>query len=147
MSENKMTVREWIQRFNNGEFEAKDFDTQVKAGWYDWFCSDSSLSNRLKKMGNIIKGITNDFILDNYYVWFKNNCPMVGRLYDDFRFEPLNEELRDKLYFGIACDDDRNEHKYEMFTARTEYKTEFVADTKKEITDIINRLGNELQEG
>ena len=135
-----INVREWIQKFNNGEFDNKDFDTQVKAGWYDWFCSEKSLSNRLKKMGNIIKDINNDYILDNYYVWFKNNCPMIGGLYDDFRLEPLNDDLRDKLYFGVSCEDERNKNKYELFTARTGYKTEFVADNKKELLNIINNL-------
>ena len=33
-----ITVREWINKFFNGEFEAGDFDTQTKAGWNDWFC-------------------------------------------------------------------------------------------------------------
>jgi hypothetical protein len=140
----KISVREWIQKFNNGEFEAKDFNTQVKAGWYDWFCSDSALSNRLKKMGNIIKDIKNDFVLDNYYVWFKNNCPMTGKLYDDFRFEPFNEELRNKNYFGVTCEDQRNEHKYEIFTGRNDYTTEFTAGNKKELLSIINKLGTEL---
>ena len=74
---NNISIREWIEKFNNGEFDSKDFDTQVNAGWYDWFCKEQSLSNRLKKMGNIIKDIKNDYILDNYYVWFKNNCPLV----------------------------------------------------------------------
>lgn len=141
---NEITVREWVVKFNNGEFAHKDSDTQIKAGWYDWFCSDGSLSNRLKKMGNIIKTITNDYILDNYYVWFKNNCPCVGRLYDDFRFEPLNEELRDQKYFGISCDDERNKHKFEIFTARAGYKTEFTADNKIELVTIINKLGDDL---
>jgi len=137
-----ITVREWIQKFNNGEFEQKDFNTQCSAGWYDWFCSESSLSNRLKKMGNIIKDITNDYVLDNYYVWFKNNCPCVGKLYDDFRFEPLNEDLRDQKYFGVTCDDTRSEYKYEVFTARNDYKTEFSANNKKELLQIINNLFN-----
>lgn len=51
----KITVREWIDKFNNGEFEAKDHKTQCNAGWYDWFCSTNALPGRLKKMGNIIK--------------------------------------------------------------------------------------------
>lgn len=28
----EITVREWIRRFKNGEFDKKDFDTQVNAG-------------------------------------------------------------------------------------------------------------------
>ena len=45
-----ITVREWIRKFNNGDFDEKDFDTQCKAGWYDWFCSNEGLAGRLKKM-------------------------------------------------------------------------------------------------
>ena len=143
---NKITAREWIKKFNNGEFENKDFQTQVNAGWYDWFCNDYALANRLKKMGNIIKSITNDYILDNYYLWFNNNCPLEGPLYDDFRFEPFDENLRDYLFFGVSCDDKRTNTKYEIFTARIGYRTEFTANKKKELVEIINKLGEELQE-
>lgn len=147
MNEN-ISVREWIKRFNNGDFDSKDRGVQCDAGWYDWFCSDSALAGRLKKMGNIIKSITNDFILDNYYVWFKNNCPASNHpLYDDFRFEPLfdYDKNRDKMYFGVQCDDKRREHKYEVFTARSGYKTEFAADDKKELIRIINELGEDIR--
>ena len=136
----EISVREWIQKFNCGQFEGKDRETQYEAGWYDWFCSDSALSNRLKKMGNIIKDITNEDILDNYYVWFKNNCPCVGGLYDDFRFEPLNKNLRDQKYFGVSCDDDRSNFKYEIFTARNDYKTEYTANNKRGVLQFINNL-------
>ena len=139
-----ITVREWINKFNNGEFDSKQIGIQCDAGWYDWFCSDTALAGRLKKMGVIIKSITSDYILDNYYVWFKNNCPCVGGLYDDFRFEPLDETLRDTDYFGVTCEDSRNEHKFEVFTARNDYNTEFSANNKKELVLIINKLGEEL---
>lgn len=146
MSE-RISVREWIVKFNNGDFDSKDRSVQCDAGWYDWFCSDQALANRLKKMGNIIKDIKNDFILDNYYVWFKNNCPMIGPLYDDFRFEPLDKQdnSRNLMYFGVACDDKRNEHKYEVFTARNGYHTEFVADNKRELLKVIEQLGEEIR--
>lgn len=28
-----ITVREWIEKFNNGEFDSKDIKTQCVAGW------------------------------------------------------------------------------------------------------------------
>lgn len=62
----KNLVRDWIENFNNGNYESKDFETQVEAGWYDWFCSINALPGRLKKMGNIIKDIKNDYLLDDY---------------------------------------------------------------------------------
>ena len=48
---------------------------------------DTSLTNKTKKMGNIIKQIKpgGKVDLETSYVWFKNNCPINGPLYDDFR--------------------------------------------------------------
>lgn len=141
-----ITVREWIKKFNNGEFDSKDFNTQCEAGWYDWFCSTGALAGRLKKMGNIIKDIENDYILDNYRVWFKNNCPVDFPLYDDFRFEPLDEEKRDALYFGVCCGHPfGSESMYEIFTARNGYETEFKCKNKKEVLNVIEQLASEFQ--
>ena len=141
-----ITVREWIRKFNNGEFEAKDFDTQCKAGWYDWFCRNESLAGRLKKMGNIIKDIKSDYILDNYRVWFKNNCPLCAPLYDDFRLEPLDEDRRDELYFGVCCGHPHgSEFMYEIFTARNGYHTEFKCKNKREVLNVIEQLASEFQ--
>lgn len=147
-----ITVRKWIDKFNNGEFEAKNHKTQCSAGWYDWFCSTNVLPGRLKKMGNIIKDIKNDFILDNFTVWFKNNCPCSGPLYDDFRFEPINEnaeyddEKRDKLYFGVQCGHPYgSEYMYEIFTARSGYQIEFKCKNKREVLKVIEQLACDFQ--
>lgn len=55
--------------------------------WYDWFCSEKSLESRGKKLLNKVKQISlsKRFDINTTYVFFKNNCPMVGNLYDDFR--------------------------------------------------------------
>lgn len=84
----KISVKEWIVRFQNNEYESSDVRTQIIAGWYDWFCKDSSLKNKTYKMGRIIEKVKagGKVDMDNWYVWFKNNCPLNGPLYDDFRF-------------------------------------------------------------
>lgn len=144
MSE-EITVREWIQKFNNGDFDKKDRTTQVEAGWFDWFCNDDSLSKRLKKMGNVIKEIKNDYILDNYYLWFKNNCPCCYPLYDDVRFEPIDEEKRDQMFFIIKFDHPFGaKHMYEITTARNNYNVEFQCKNKSQVLKIVNQLGTDL---
>ena len=44
----QIKLSEWIQRFKSGEFNKPDTTTQIKAGWFDWFCRDSSLANKTR---------------------------------------------------------------------------------------------------
>ena len=55
--------------------------------WYDWFCKTSSLIKKGESLFKKLKMISKSkkFDNDNCYVFFKNNCPGVGNLYDDFR--------------------------------------------------------------
>ena len=109
--ENRISINNWIDRFLDGGFESVDVSTQILAGWYDWFCKDSSLKNKTKKMGNIIKGIKagGKVNLKDWYIWFKNNCPLNGPLYDDFRFANLETG---EVQFTVQIDCCWNKHKY-----------------------------------
>jgi len=56
--------------------------------FYDWFCKDSSLCNKSWKLMKQVKTFLKhnpQIDLLEHYVFFKNNCPMNGPLYDDFR--------------------------------------------------------------
>ena len=139
----EITVREWISRFQRGDFNSKDVKTQIDAGWYDWFCDDSKLVKKTKEIGALLARITNPFILDNFRVWFKINCAVVGRLYEDFRFEPLDESKRDQMYFGVRIRDRRYQTDFCLFTAESGYEDVAFTDYKDELIGFIDQLGRD----
>ena len=111
------SVRQWQERFKAGAFDSPDIHTQCGAGWYDWLCQDKALANRLKKIAKVVMGVTNPFILDNFYIWFKNNAQVAGPLYDDVRFEPISGE-RDGKYFLVTLDYTAVRAKWALFSER-----------------------------
>lgn len=112
--EKKLTVREWSINFMMDMYSDASIKTQIKAGWWDWFCKDTSLRNKTYKMGKIIIKINGKgkLDLDKNYVWFKNNCPLNGPLYDDFRFADLEDG---EVQFTIQCGCCWNEKKFAVF--------------------------------
>lgn len=93
-----VTVRQWVANFNMNCYSSNDRQTQIEAGWYDWFCKDESLRGKTYSLAPKVKRLAKSSKInqDTMYVWFKNNCPMVGSLYDDFRFADL--ETGDVIY-------------------------------------------------
>ena len=89
--EKEICIKEWIENYESGKYNSKDRHVQCEAGWYDWFCEDKSLFGRLKKLAPKVKQLAKSPYVDanNWYVWFKNNCPCWGPLYDDFRFAEI----------------------------------------------------------
>ena len=81
------------------EFLTKTPEEQTRIAWYDWFCREKSLLGKTKGLLPRIRKIVKlqealppkcrKVNIDNMYVWFKNNCPMSGSLYDDFRFADM----------------------------------------------------------
>ena len=146
MREN-ISVRQWQGLYRLGAFDGKDRAAQCEAGWYDWFCRDESLAGRLKKIAPVVMGITDPFILDNFYVWFKNNCPLNGPLYDDVRFEPLTGE-RDGKYFLVIKDSPHENAKWVLYTERYGFQEpEFQCANVRDMIRYVNHLGPELAQG
>jgi len=85
-----LTVTEFLTKWDNDEFNSGTI-SMIEAGWYDWFCDDKALFNRTKELVSKVKFMVKERYVnpDECYVWFKNNCPMNGSTYDDFRFADL----------------------------------------------------------
>lgn len=91
MEAKELSLREWAERYKAGAFKGRDVHTQISAGWYDWFCSDKALASRLRSLAPKVLALIrfldeNGVDIDKLYVFFKNNCPMVGGTYDSFSF-------------------------------------------------------------
>ena len=139
----KIALSQWIENFLNGHYEAADVKTQILAGWYDWFCKDSSLVNKTKKMGNIIKQVKDGgkVNLKDWYVWFKNNCPLNGPLYDDFRFARLDTG---DVQLTIQIDCCWNNHRFSVWGRKSEdaefehERALFETDSQRELVKWLN---------
>jgi len=134
----EMKLKDFIERFKQGDFESKDVHTQIEAGWYDWFCKDESLANKTKRMGNIIKQLRDGgkVNLETMYVWFKNNCPLVGPLYDDFRIADI--ETGDTL-FTITINCFREEKRYTVYGRKNDFLDPlFETDKSRELVNWLN---------
>ena len=112
-----MSIREWQNAFIEGKFDSNDIGTQCEAGWWDWFCKDSSLASKTKRMGQIIKKVKDGgkVDLDNLYVWFENNCSCFGPLYDDFGFARL---VDGEVKFTIEINCCHNNSRYTVYGER-----------------------------
>jgi hypothetical protein len=84
----KTTLKNQLEAFDRGVF----LDSDGKESWcynfYDWFCKDKSLERKSVALFKKVKKFMSNYPeldQEKLYVFFKNNCPMVGSLYDDFR--------------------------------------------------------------
>ena len=87
-----------------------DFNTDDNChGFYDWFCKDSSLGNKAEFLISRLKSLLKHnvkFDPTKCYVFFRNNCPCRGGLYDDFRICDI--ESGDVLYTVAPRDSHEN---------------------------------------
>ena len=91
----KTTLRQQLAVFENGSILDSDGSVDSNCfNFYDWFCSDKALENKSMKLFKQVKTFIKyhpEINLDTHYVFFKNNCPMLGSTYDDFRICDIEE--------------------------------------------------------
>ena len=85
---NNISIKQFIKNYEKGKYNNPDTNTMIDAGWHDWFCDDAELKPRLDAMFPKVKEIAHSskINMDTMFVFFKNNCPGIGDIYDDFRF-------------------------------------------------------------
>ena len=144
----ELSVRQWQEQFRAGAFNLQDRYTQCRAGWYDWFCQDHALAGRLKKIGRVVMGITDPYILDNYYILCANYPSRLGKLYDYMGFIPLLDEDWHKG-FGVTLNDPRHRKKWSLLTRRYDlegHAPEFDCQDVRKMIRYVNRIGSELEQ-
>ena len=88
-----ITLKQQLEAFENGIILDHEGDQNDCYNFYDWFCSDKALKGRAERLFKMVKRFvkTKNIDTEKVYVFFKNNCPMVGSLYDDFRICDIEE--------------------------------------------------------
>ena len=136
---NEISVRQWQERFKAGTF-----DSEEQAGWEDFY--DPQNDRRLQTLARLVMGVTDPFILDHHYVWFKDNTPAVGPFYGDVRFMPLDKDA--EKYFLVSLDCPYERTKWALITQRYGYGApEFECKDIRQMIRYVNRLGPELEQG
>jgi len=99
----EISVNEFIRNYEDGKYANADTDTMIEAGWFDWFCEDEELKSKLDGLFPKVKQLaaSSKIDTDTMYVFFKNNCPVNGELYDDFRFCEI--ETGDVVYTVVPA--------------------------------------------
>jgi len=96
------TLRQQLDALEKGLILDSDGSQSDCYNFYDWFCKDSSLAGKswtlFKKVKTFLKH-NPQIDIDSHYVFFKNNCPVYGPLYDDFRI--CNRRTSDIVYTVI----------------------------------------------
>lgn len=136
-----MSIKTFVERFKRGDFNYSSMRIQCEAGWYDWFCKDSSLAGKTKKLGAKVCKIANSkrFDKETSYIFFKNNCPCVGALYDQFSICDI--ESGDVLFCAQhlekgshGCD----KAHWELYDADISFEKPVVSGTWREVEKYFN---------
>lgn len=134
----KSSIRIWQEEYNSGAFKSSDRKTQINAGWYDWFCKDTSLANKTKRIGQIVKQIKEGgkVDIDNCYAWFVNKCLQSGSLYDELRISQIDNI---NMILSILLNCPLYEYKFIVLEISNYFKKPiFMCDSSSELIKWIN---------
>jgi len=84
---NRINLKQQLEAFNQGIILDSEGGENECYNFYDWFCKDKALKGKATKLYKQVKRWVKfrNTDTEKVYVFFKNNCPVNGPLYDDFR--------------------------------------------------------------
>lgn len=127
--EKKLTITETLKQWKSGELD-------INVLWYDWFCKETSLENKGKTLLQWLNAISGSKKFDNdkTYVFFKNNCPCDGSLFDDFRICDI--KTGDVIYCVVPKSGyNSNYGKAEVWGRENKFDDPIIEGTWKEVKD------------
>lgn len=130
----QININDFAVKFLNGSFDSPDVKTQAEAGWYDWFCRDTSLPAKTEKLGKKVVQLMRSGKIDceKNYVFFKNNCPMVGSLYDDLRI--CDMETGNVIYTVIpSCGHESSKGEAQVWGEENDFDGPLVSGSWKDV--------------
>jgi len=113
--------------------------------FYDWFCNDSSLRNKASKLLIALSQIAGSrrINVDSQYVFFKNNCPGTGCLYDDFRV--CDRVTGDVIYTIVPRDGHSNCSEFRracVYGRENDFKEPLVAGAWRDVVSYFCGIGS-----
>ena len=84
----RVTLKKQLEAFEKGIYlDSYGNEDSGCYNFYDWFCKDTALKTKADKLFKQAKRWVKfrNTDTEKVYVFFKNNCPAFGPLYDDFR--------------------------------------------------------------
>lgn len=94
-------LKEQLEKAKQGIYIDNDGSNHCH-NFYDWFCSEKALKNKAKRLFGQLRTFLKyhpEIDIEKVYCFFKNNCPVYGTLYDDFRICDI--ETGDVIYTVI----------------------------------------------
>ena len=83
----KATLKDQLLAFREGKYLNSEGAESWCFNFWDWFCKTPSLKAKADRLFRLTEKAARALGVDleKHYVFFKNNCPMSGPLYDDLR--------------------------------------------------------------
>jgi hypothetical protein len=110
---NKISLKEWITKYDNGDFNSTSQSVMVKAGWNEWFCKNTILLSKLKKLAPLVKLLSKSSLINSekVFVLFENNHPVDN---DFLPYDSISicEIINGKMLYWIAPEQYHRNQKY-----------------------------------